>query len=323
MISILIITRGRPGLLQKCLDSLIQLGELVQQVVVVLNGEDTATREVLLARAAHDTRLEWFEIAACAPGAARNAGVSRLRHDWTLLIDDDAELTPGYQEQWQLIPWTDDALDAVGGRDAPPPDSQGLARAVGIALSSFLCTGPTSARHASFEGNGLLAANEKSMTSCHLWIRTHWLRECPFPEDYQRGEETVFLQALLELGAHLWRARHLVVWHARRDQWWPLARASFLGGYHRGRYLSERRGPDPIFTLPGIFVLMHLLLPLPWLGMALMLWWFFPVAAWSWRLCQKDRSPQLWPLVVALHWLIPFTYGLGFLSWSVRRRPWK
>lgn len=317
MISVLIITRERAQLLQKCLTSLREqrLASSLH-VVVVVNGEDRSTEEILAGFPEAEVLLLQDPL---PPGAARNRGLPLLKGEWTYLVDDDAQLPPGHFEYWQKTLRALPQAEVIGGPDAAPPESSGLARAVSLALSSPLCTGATHRRHRA-RGLKALPADETILSSCNLWVRTHWWRRgIRFPDDFRRGEETVVLQAIRRSTAEMWWVPGLSIWHARRNRLDALTRASWGGGFHRARILSQQGGPA-WFWLAPLFVVLHLsAVAMPPLFAVLATVWLVGVGAVSLLLCLEARQPTLWPWVMFLHWGIPFSYGVGFLQYQWER----
>ena len=312
MISVLIITRRRTALLQKCLAAIAAQSDTCQ-VIVVVNGPDAETQDWLAS--AQVPGLEWMVLPEpLAPGAARNAGLERVRGEWTFLLDDDAVITPGYLARFHSEAEKLPEADVIGGPDAAPPESKGLPYAVSLTLASPFCTGATFRRHRS-KGQRATPASEIELTSCNLWVKSHWWRQgLRFPVDYRRGEETVLLKELQDRGARLWWLPNLVVWHTRRDEWQALLRASWGGGFHRARVLQEQGGPR-WFWLSALFVLLHFtVLAMPPLFIFLAACWLVMVGSVAFMLCQEARTLHLWPLVVVLHWALPFSYGVGFLQ---------
>jgi glycosyltransferase involved in cell wall biosynthesis len=311
LVSVLIITWKRAALLQKCLASLAPWArETALQVHVVLNGDDAETRAVLTGLD-YDW-LEWSEIPVTTPGAARNAGLVKLRGEWCFLIDDDARVPAGYLEHWRATLAARPDADVIGGPDGPDPDDGPLAKALALTLASPLCSGPTVHRHRPAAGEGR-TADETILTSCNLWVRTVKLREHPFPESHRRGEETALLQKLARAGARQWYTPALRVWHARRDRWGAIARTSFWSGHWRAR-----NGGGVWFVLPAVFVALHSLL-LTAVGVWLVVAWALLVLPRAARDCVRVGSCALWPRVCLLHWLVPFTYGMGWLHGQIQR----
>jgi len=92
-VSVVIPTRGRPGLLAKAVASVLRQDFGSLEVIVVVDGEDAETRASL--EMFSDTRLRVVELAARVGGAeARNAGVGAARGKWIAFLDDDDEWMP-------------------------------------------------------------------------------------------------------------------------------------------------------------------------------------------------------------------------------------
>lgn len=325
MVSVLIITWKRTALLQKCLDSLVPWAKETElQVYVVLNGPDESSAQVLDRMKDQYSWLNWQEIPASSPGKARNTGIPELKGDWVFFLDDDAQVTPDYWKKWQKALSQLKNADVIGGPDAPPVESEGLAHAVGLALSSSLCMGPTATRHRPSHGTPFMG-DETVLTSCNLWVRRqHLVRGLRFPETYQRAEETGFLRELEQGEAELWHVPDLFVWHARRQSWRVLTRTSFNSGFFRSLIMQDKTPAPWWIWLPALFVLLHFLpLIFPAVTLPLIYWWTFPVMAQSWLVCQRNRRSTLFPAVLLLHWLLPFSYGVGFLWRRLGGGPWQ
>lgn len=315
MVSVLIITRYRTPLLKKCLASLAPWADKIPlQVVVLVNGPDQATEDYLASLSMKGLEYEVFA-KQLLPGASRNAGLLRLKHEWTFFIDDDAEVPSGYLEYWLKSVHSLPEAQVIGGTDAAPPHECGLARAVSLTLASPLCTGATYKRHRE-RGFKAEKADETSLTSCNLWVRTHWwFKGVKFPEDYRRGEETVLLQELKKRTPEIWSIPALQVWHTRRKNWGELAYASRWGGFYRARALRERGGPMWFYLAP-VFVLLHLsFIAMPPFFIFFICAWLIASTLASFHVCFEGKALKYVPLVIALHWWILFTYGLGFLQY--------
>jgi len=110
-VSVVIPTRGRPALLARALRS--ALGQTYRQleVIVVVDGPDAETEELL--RGYPDERLRWLVNAEpMGAAAARNRGVEEARGAWIAFLDDDDEWLPRKLER-QLALVDDDAADVV------------------------------------------------------------------------------------------------------------------------------------------------------------------------------------------------------------------
>jgi glycosyltransferase involved in cell wall biosynthesis len=113
-ISVVVCTRDRAELLQRCLSSLRHLDYLPYEVVVIDNASrDDATARVVAAtpfRYVHEERpgLDW----------ARNRGIAEARHDIIAYIDDDAQANSSWL-QGLAAAFADPLVAAVTGLVVP------------------------------------------------------------------------------------------------------------------------------------------------------------------------------------------------------------
>lgn len=305
----------------KCLESLAPIKDS-WELILVANGLDLPSSIITQAESL-TPRLKILRSAEkFTPGRARNFGLKESTGAWTYLLDDDASVPLEY---WSLVfpLLLDTKIDVLGGPDKSPPHSGAFPESLAIALSSPFCTGPTFLRHDG-KGKALRPATEECLTSCNLWVKTHLAQTYPFPEDYLRAEESLFLQTLKKIGAGLFYHPHLKVNHERRKNIKGLLRPTFFAGYYRSRLMREKlTWHRRSFWLPAVFVLLH------------SLYFFSPLFFWSLvqiylgliglmslSLSMKVRKPWLFPLVGFLHYFVVFVYGLGFLSERLEK-PWK
>jgi glycosyltransferase involved in cell wall biosynthesis len=111
IVSAVIPTRGRPELLQRAVRSALAQTLRAIEVVVVIDGEDPATRLALKELAHQDGRLRVLALPASVGGSdARNRGVEAAAGEWIAFLDDDDEWLPGKLQA---------QIDAVGRSTAP------------------------------------------------------------------------------------------------------------------------------------------------------------------------------------------------------------
>jgi hypothetical protein len=252
-----------------------------------------------------------------APGAARNLALETVTKEWTFFIDDDAQIPADYFSYALKLLKDLPRAQVIGGSDTYPQDSQGLALATSLTLESPLCTGFTARRH-SQAGVRPVKSDETSLTSCNLWVRSHWwLKGLRFPENYIRGEETVLLKKISLQTDELWYVPTLRVHHQRRDKLTSIVKASYRGGYYRAHTLKEFGG-DWWFWLAPIFVILHFsIIAMPPFFYACAIVWLALVGLASCKIASEHRKLPSIPLMMVLHWIILFSYGLGFIKFQI------
>jgi len=96
IVSVVIPTRGRPELVQRAVRSALSQTLHEIEVIVVIDGEDSATGIALRELAKEDARLRMVELATSVGGSdARNRGVEAALGQWIAFLDDDDEWLPG------------------------------------------------------------------------------------------------------------------------------------------------------------------------------------------------------------------------------------
>jgi len=92
-VSVVIPTRNRPALVLRAVESALAQTCADLEVVVIIDGPDAATRNVL--EALHEPRLLVVELEQSVGGSeARNQGVVHAKGKWIALLDDDDEWMP-------------------------------------------------------------------------------------------------------------------------------------------------------------------------------------------------------------------------------------
>ena len=125
-VSVVVPTKGRPQLLDRCLASLVlQRFEAHRfEIIVVDDGPDAGTREVVLTWSAHvaDTGPDVLYIASSGPpgpAAARNIGWQAAHGDIIAFTDDDTIASAGWLKNGMAA--FNDNVHAVWGKLVMPP----------------------------------------------------------------------------------------------------------------------------------------------------------------------------------------------------------
>ena len=113
-ISVLIPTHKRPKLLQKCLESLVGQTVPPKEVVVVENGPEQLSEEVVRSFEGRlPVHYRWDPIAGIS--RARNTLLRESTGEIVAFIDDDCEASPCWLERLAIPFCIDDSIGGVGG----------------------------------------------------------------------------------------------------------------------------------------------------------------------------------------------------------------
>ena len=95
-VSAVIPTHGRPELMRRAVRSALAQTLREIEVIVVIDGEDSATELVLQELTQEDGRVRGITLATSVGGSdARNRGVDTASGEWIAFLDDDDEWFPG------------------------------------------------------------------------------------------------------------------------------------------------------------------------------------------------------------------------------------
>lgn len=289
------------------------------QLILLANGKALSCETLKLAAGLTPRFCLVQSEEVLSPGRARNLAMEKAEGEWIFFLDDDAYVLPGY---WETVAplLLDQKIDVLGGPDSPASGMGPLSLSLALALSSPFCSGTTYFRHRA-TGTRPILADEEKLTSCNLWVRRSSLDDVRFPEDYIRGEETVFLQRLKRNNRFLFHHPKLVVGHYRRTSLSQLLRPGFYAGFYRSRLMKQKlRKGNEIFWLPAFFVLLHGLIFLE----PVSFWYLVRLYAGvillvSMGLATRAKRPELFALVAFLHYFIVLLYGVGFLAERISR----
>lgn len=317
--SIIIITHGREDLLLKCLESLNPpVGNW--QLILVANGFPLSDSIISKAKGL-TSEFDLVELStAQSEGRAKNLARELVKYDWIFFLGEDVYLLPKYFDT--LMPLlSQDKIDILGGPDIPAKKMSYLADAFAMALSSPFCTGKTFARHRSV-GKLIIPADEKKLNACNLWMRSSLFNELRFPEDYLQNEEISVLLDLEGHGANMFYHPLLMVGHFRTSKITSICSSTFLSGFYRSQLFKEKSTSGEFhFWLPSIFVLGHLLVIFsPYWFLFFGRLYFCLILMMGLSLASRRRNILLFPMITFFHYLIVFSYGLGFLSYRLGYR---
>jgi glycosyltransferase involved in cell wall biosynthesis len=219
-VSVVIPTRNRPHLLRKALDSVLAQTFVNYEIVVVVDGPDAATEELL--RAEPDPRLR-FHVNAVAKGggAARNEAIRRAIGLWIAFLDDDDLWMPTKLERQMdgLVPDGGEVISFTRLIARAPHGGYVWPRRgphVGEHVSEYLF-----ARRSLFAGEGGV------QTSTIIAPRRVALAN-PLDESLQRLQDVDWLLRVVGSGARLdFCSEVLTIWHVEE------ARATITSAHQR------------------------------------------------------------------------------------------
>jgi len=314
-LSVIVITRGRPWHLNACLQSVFSADlPLTAEVIVVCNGSDPVTLNLLASFATRDRRLRVLAIDPASPAAARNRALLHAGGEVIYFLDDDvtvvlrlfSRVLRNFAEHPEVM--------AIGGPNLTPLDSTCFQHCVGQVFASWL--GAARVRDRFRRRGTIRTADESSLILCNLALRRTILSEEPFREYLVCNEENVLLGELSARGAPMLHDPNLIVYHRRRDTLRGLCAQVFR--YGRGRWQNTLAAPTslaPAYVIPPVFVvyLISTLVNHRWIYLGPVFVYLALVLGTA--LTQAYRSPRpkafFWLLVLfpACH----VSYGSGFL----------
>ena len=262
-LSIVIPTRGRLALLQKCVASIFaaELPENIE-LVVVCNGSDPITEDYLRALSESDPRVHLMELKEGSPAEARNAALARVRGQIVYFLDDDVTIAPDlFTRTLETFAARPD-VDVIGGPNLTPPDSSLFERCTGAVLASRFGSGRVADRYRS--RGALRATDDRSLILCNLAIRRSAIaeRRPVFLSEMVCNEENLLLGLLAREQRTMLHDPALVVYHIRRKSLAGFAQQIFK--YGRGRWQNTVALPASLsasYLIPPLFLFYLLALP--------------------------------------------------------------
>lgn len=182
VVSTVIPTRNRPLIVERAVKSALAQTFTQIEVIVVIDGLDACTREVLAE--IDDARLKVIELPTRGgAAAARNAGVSEARGEWIAFLDDDDEWLPQKLErQIEVAQISQYELPIIASRltaRSPKGDYIRPTRFLALSepISEYLL-----ARNSLFQGEGLIQTSV-------LLTKKKLLQQVPLRTDLQRHQD--------------------------------------------------------------------------------------------------------------------------------------
>lgn len=312
LISVLIVTAGRPTELDACLASLQAQEAPPAHEVMVLGVGDPTIGPVVRARYPQAT-IGFIE--RVHPGAARNALIERARGELLLFLDDDVTASPTLLARTAELARLHPDVAVFGGPNLTPPASTRFQRVQGAVLSSIVASGPIRRRYGRHPAT---VADERWFTLCNLAVRRSAM--LPFAVDLVCAEENAVLAAMSRSGSRMLYDPGLVAYHERRSTWRSFAAQMLKYGRGRGQLLArDPRTLRPAYLAPSALLVALVLVPL--VGATVTQWAFgLPllylgaVVASGWKVARTVRPKGDWVLASALVLTVHGYYGWGVIT---------
>lgn len=246
-ISVIIITRGRPALLEACLESLRRAGP-AREILVGIDGEDPVSA-ALLAGCADWLELEAVQLPRACRGEARARLAARAAGRWLCFLDDDTEVPPGYLDRLAALIGENPGVSVFGGGQALHRGAGYFETAVYALLAGPWGGGPFTSRFAPAKGTA--AAGPEKFILCNLALDGAFLRErdLSFEGHLSSAEENLLLNRMAAAGARMALSGGLNLVHRRRSGPAAFLRQVFCSGRGRGQITALSPLGFSAFTL--------------------------------------------------------------------------
>ena len=243
-LSVIVITRGRPGLLRTCLESVLAAGA-GPEIIIGVNGADPASAEALASFSA----VTAIALPRMCRGEARNALAALARGRWLCFLDDDTLVPPGYFERLAAVIKANPAAAVFGGGQALAPGAGAFESAVYALLSSPWGGGPFTERFSPVKGTR--AAGPEKFILCNLTLDREFLRArgLAFEGHLTSAEENLLLGRMARAGALMVLSGELNIVHKRREAFLPFIRQVFGSGRGRAQITLLSPRASSSFTL--------------------------------------------------------------------------
>jgi glycosyltransferase involved in cell wall biosynthesis len=325
-IDIVIATRGRPWLLEKCLTSLKfaipSQADFQIQILLCISGGDDSSRAVAESFQSELPLLLHLERPFLNAAAARNKLIPYFSADWLFFIDDDAFVENDFFSIFKRCLDAEPDAVCIGGPNFTPRASSSFQHASGAVLSSRFGAAKSSVRYASDKPKRF-GCGEESLILCNLFVRADIMTGRRFPEGLASNEENWLLLDLMKSGHSLTYQPELFVWHERRPKLNLLTLQIHRYGIGRGQLLRYRPEALRLFHLvPAAAVAFTLvsLIAFPWVSIFFRIWLLCLAgytAAWLIALLRVRTTvptrTQIYLIGGFLFPLIHVAYGLGIL----------
>jgi glycosyltransferase involved in cell wall biosynthesis len=311
--SIIVPVYNRPDEVEELLKSLVEQSEQNFEVIIVEDGSELPSREVV---GKFDALLEVFYLFKpnSGPGLSRNFGVERAHGNYFVFVDSDCILPPQYISELNKA-MAKEEIKCFGGPDKAHESFTPVQKAISYSMTSFFTTG-------GIRGGSrkVIKFHPRSFNmgfSPEVYKITHGYAPIRFGEDIDlslRIEDAGFRCVLIE---------EAYVYHKRRTDFNKFYKQIFNSGIARINLF--RRHPQSLkltHFFPAAFVLASIMavgvfifyrIPFFLFCFAVYLFLIFADAS------LKSKSMYIGVLALVATCVQMFAYGLGFIKAFIKR----
>jgi len=315
LVSIVVPCRNEAGHIEVCLRNILAQDEPPAgrsfEVLVADGMSDDGTRESILKRAAHDSRLRLIDNPGRIVSTGLNAAISAASGEIIIRMDAHTEYALDYVRQCVAV-LTETGADNVGGPACTRAEGY-MQRAVCAAYHSPFSVGGARFHNPSYEG-------ELDTVVYGCWWKATLLRIGVFDEELVRNQDDELNLRLSLNGGRLWQSPRIKSWYRPRSSFTALFNQYLQYGYWKVRVIQKHKRPASVRHLvPVVFAvgttlgwlvgLVHWSLGLVYVG-SLILYCLLSLifSARAAAVSGWDLLPVLPAVFLTYH----FSYGIGF-----------
>ncbi|MCB0417058.1 MAG: glycosyltransferase family 2 protein [Bdellovibrionales bacterium] len=250
-LTINIVTHGRLELFKRCLESCMRSLPKEAEILVLVNGGDSATVDYL--SSIEYAALRWEALSQTSLARCRNYALQVARGSVLYCLDDDVEVPPRLFSRALDLFERDPELCVLGGPNLTPPMSTLKQRLFGAVMTSWFAAPRVRRRYGALAARGK-SAGEFDLMFCNLAIAIaripKWLR---FEEALRSNEENAFVNACNRANLKAGFEDSLFVYHHRRSHLGSFLRQIASYGFGRFQQLTLNwQVSSGIFLVPSL-----------------------------------------------------------------------
>lgn len=199
----------------------------------------------------NNKKIKIIESGEVGPAKKRDIGAREAKGEILAFIDDDAYPDKNWLQKARKI-FENKDIDALGGPNLTPPNSNYFQKLSGNVLASFFISGPTYFRYKKAEKREI-----DDFPSCNLFVRRNkFLKLGGFDTKFWPGEDTKLCLEIKKQGRIIYDPE-VIVFHHRRKDLQGYIKQIFSYSKHRGFFARNRdeNSYKLSYFIPSLFVI--------------------------------------------------------------------